>query len=104
MTIGSRTLLMTPRSIAMPTSAAMMLLEADLTLAGAPGRTPRGVVLGDELAAPAHEQAAQLRELGGGGAEIDERGRSSCRLRGDVRRRGQQTQAISNRPCADPRE
>ena len=41
----------------------MMLLEADLTLAGASGRTPRGVVLGDELAAPADEQAAQLRQL-----------------------------------------
>ena len=36
-----------------------------------------GVVLGDELAAPAHEQAAQLRELRGGGAEVDDRGRSS---------------------------
>ena len=32
-TIGSRTLLIRPFSIAMPTSAAMMLFETDLTLA-----------------------------------------------------------------------
>ena len=49
--------------MAMPTSAAMMLLEADLMLAGRDGAHAAGVVLGDELAAPAHEQAAQLRQL-----------------------------------------
>ena len=58
--------------MAMPTSAEMTLLDADLTLAGRSARGAVVVALEDELPALADEQAAQLRQ--GAGRGIDGRG------------------------------
>ena len=52
--------------MAMPTSAEMMLFDADLMLASRVGANAVGVVLGNELAAPADEEAVQPRQLRGG--------------------------------------
>jgi hypothetical protein len=54
------------------------------------------VVIGDELAARADEQAAQLRQLAGRGADVEVDGSRRGRLGADPGRRGSQADEKSD--------
>ena len=64
-----RTSAISPRSMAMPTSAAITLFDADLTLAGRVAERLVVVALEDDLAALADQQAVQPRQRPGGAVD-----------------------------------
>ena len=70
----------------------MMLFEADFTFASVRGAHAAGVVLRDERAAPAHEQAAQLRQFGRRRSEVSDRQRRARNLLGGSTQDGRQPQ------------